>query len=160
MNAAAIRAERAIADWFGTIDWSSSLLGTPSFLTSYGKGAFNDPDLEDQMPDFPRVVISVTQSNPVMPKDTTCEMSVRIDLQVSADDSTETQILSVVRVLENALQDLFIEGGASVLNASISNDNGPFTAQFATPTDFGSTNVSDRSRVFSRTLTLFASATT
>lgn len=133
MNAAAIRAERAIADWLGTVDWSSSLLGTPSFLTSYGKGAFNDPDLEDRMPDFPRIVISVTQSNPVMPKDTTCEMTVRVDLQVSADDSTETQILSVVRVFENALQDLFLEGGASVLNASISNDNGPFTAQFATP---------------------------
>ena len=160
MNGVAMRTERALADWLAAQDWSASPLGTPSCLTSYGHGAFNDPDLEDRMPDFPRVVISVTQSNPVMPKDTTCEMSVRIDLQVSADDSTETQILSVVRVLENALQDLFIEGGASVLNASVYNDNGPFTAQFATPTDFGSTNVSDRSRVFSRTLTLFASATT
>ena len=160
MNAVSLRTERAIVDWLSSLDWSASDLGTPSCLTSYGKGAFNDPDLEDVMPDFPRIIVTVTQAAAVMPKDTTCEMSVRAELQVSADDSTETAILSIVRIFDNALQDLFLENGASVLDAAESNDNGAFTAQFATPTDFGSTSTTDRSRIFARTFTLFASATT
>lgn len=158
MNAVSIRAERALVDWLSSIDWYDSPIGTPACLTSYGHGAFNDPDLEDRMPDFPRIVASVSSSSPVMPKDTTCEMSCRIELQLSADDTSESSILKIVEIFDSALQDLFVD--SSILNADSSNVNGPFNAQFSTPIDFGSTVIQERSRVFGRTFTLFASATT
>ena len=160
MNAVSLRTERAIVDWLSGLDWSASPIGTPTCLTSFGHGAHSDPDLEDSMPSYPRIVVNVTRATPVMPSDTTCEMEVRVDLQLSADDTLESAVLKIVEIFDSALQDLFVENGALILSVGQYNENGPFTAQFAFPTDFGSTDIQDRSRVFSRTFTLFASATT
>ena len=160
MNAVSLRTERAIADWLSGLDWAASPIGSPTVLTSYSHGAHSDPDLEDSMPSYPRIIVNVTRATPVMPTDTTCEMEVRVDLQLSADDTNERSTLQIVEVFDSALQDLFVENGALILSVGILDPNGPFTAQFAFPTDFGSTDIQDRSRVFSRTFTLFASATT
>jgi hypothetical protein len=159
MNAVALRTERAIVDWLIGIDWSASPIGAPACLTSYGRGAFEDPDVEDVMPQFPRLVVAVSNAVPVTPFDTTCEMEVRVELQLSADDTNESSMLGITNVLDASLQDLFLDGGANILTVGETHQDGPFTAYFATPSDFGSTDVSERSRVFQRTFTLFASAT-
>ena len=160
MNAVALRTERALADWLSAQDWSASLIGTPTCLTSYGHGAFSDPDLEDRMPDFPRIVIKSINATPVFPTDRSCEIDISVTLQVSADDSSEPAILSIVQIFDNLLQYLCKEGNASSLNADDADLSGAFTAMFVLPSDFGSSDTSDRARTFSRSLTIFAAANT
>lgn len=160
MNGVAMRTERALADWLSAQDWSASPLGTPYCLTSYGKGVFNDPDLEDVMPDFPRIVIRSSTATPVHPITQTCEIDVTATLQLSADDTTESDALLVVAAFENILQPLFVDDNISNLNAGNDDLSGPYTAFFATPSDFGANDMSDRSRTFSRSMTIFAAANT
>ena len=159
MNAVALRAERAIADYLSAADWTSSGAGVPTCLTSYSRGAFNDPDEEDTMPDLP-IVISATSARPVQRTDLTCEVEISIEFQFSADDTNEVDILSSMVVLDSLLLPLFDQTGASVLNADDQHESGPFTAQFAMPNDFAGSSISNRSRNFQRTLTLYCSATT
>jgi len=158
MNAVALRTERALADWLAAQDWSSSPLGTPACLTSYGHGAFNDPDLEDQMPDFPRIVVRASTAVPVHPLDRTCEVDVSAVLQLSADDTSEAHLLAVVQIFENLLQYLYVDGNISELNADDTDPAGGFNAQFAVPVDFGVSDTSERARTFTRTMTIFAAA--
>ena len=158
MNAVALRTERALADWLAAQDWSSSPLGTPACLTSYGHGAFNDPDLEDQMPDFPRIVIRAGSAVPVHPLDRTCEVDVSAVLQLSADDTSEAHLLAVVQIFENLLQYLYVDGNISELNADDTDPAGGYNAQFAVPVDFGVSDTSERARTFTRSMTIFAAA--
>ena len=158
MNAVALRTERALADWLAAQDWSSSPLGTPACLTSYGHGSFNDPDLEDQMPDFPRIVVRASTAVPVHPLDRTCEVDVSAVLQLSADDTSEAHLLAVVQIFENLLQYLYVDGNISELNADDTDPAGGFNAQFAVPVDFGVSDTSERARTFTRTMTIFAAA--
>ena len=158
MNGVAMRTERALADWLAAQDWSASPLGTPACLTSYGHGAFNDPDLEDRMPDFPRIVIRSSTAVPVHPIDRTCELDVTATLQLSADDTSESDALLTVAAFENILQPLFVDDNISDLNVGDDNASGGFTAFFATPTDFGVNDVNERARTFSRSMTIFAAA--
>jgi len=158
MNGVGLRTEKALVDWLAAQDWSSSLLGTPYCLTSYGKGAFNDPDLEDVMPSFPRIVVKAMNASAIFHSDKSSEIDVTATLQVSADDSTEPQILSIVEIFDNLMQYICIDGNASVLNSTDSNESGPFTAMFAIPADLGSSDTSDRARIFPRSVTIFAAA--
>lgn len=158
MNAVALRTERALADWLAAQDWSSSPLGTPSCLTSYGHGAFADADLEDRMPDFPRIVVKASTAFPVHPLDRTCELDVSAVLQLSADDTAEYQLLAVVQVFDNLLQYLFVDGNISELNADDANPSGGYNAQFIVPTDFGINDTSERARTYTRSMTIFAAA--
>lgn len=158
MNGVAMRTERALADWLAAQDWSASPLGTPACLTSYGHGAFNDPDLEDRMPDFPRIVIRSSTAVPVHPIDRTCELDVTATLQLSADDTSESDALLTVAAFENIIQPLFVDDNISDLNAGDDDPSGGFTAFFATPTDFGVNDTSERARTFSRSMTIFAAA--
>ena len=158
MNAVALRTERALADWLAAQDWSASPLGTPSCLTSYGHGAFADADLEDRMPDFPRIVVKASTAVPVHPLDRTCELDVSAVLQLSADDTSETHLLSAVQVFDNFLQYLFVDGNVSELNADDTNPSGGYNAQFIVPTDFGISDTSERARTYTRSMTIFAAA--
>lgn len=158
MNAVALRTERALADWLAAQDWSDSPIGTPACLTSYGHGAFNDPDLEDKMPDFPRIVVKASTAVPVHPLDRTCELDVSAVLQLSADDTSESQVLSVVQIFENLLQYLYVDGNIAELNADDTDPAGGYNAQFAVPVDFGVTDTSERARTFTRSMTIFAAA--
>ena len=158
MNAVALRTERALVDWLAAQDWSASPLGTPTCLTSYGHGAFADPDLEDQMPDFPRIVVRSSTAVPVHPIDRTCEVDVTATLQLSADDTPEYNVLATVAAFEDILQPLFVDDNISELNAGEYNPSGGFVAYFATPTDFGVNDTSERARTFSRSMTIFAAA--
>ncbi len=92
--------------------------------------------------------------------DTTCEVDISVEFQFSADDTGESQFLSSMQALDNLLEPLFDDGGASVLDAPEDDASGPFTAQFAVPNDFGGNTISNRSRNFARTFTLYCSATT
>jgi len=158
MNAVALRTERALADWLAAQDWSASPLGTPACLTSYGHGAFNDPDLEDQMPDFPRIVVRASTAVPVHPLDRTCEVDVSAVLQLSADDTSEDHLLAVVQIFENLLQYLYVDDNILELNADDNDPAGGYNAQFAVPVDFGITDTSERARTFTRSMTIFAAA--
>lgn len=158
MNAVALRTERALADWLAAQDWSVSPLGTPACLTSYGHGAFADADLEDRMPDFPRIVVKASTAVPVHPLDRTCELDVSAVLQLSADDTAEYQLLAVVQVFDNLLQYLFVDGNVSELNADDTNPSGGYNAQFIVPTDFGINDTSERARTYTRSMTIFAAA--
>lgn len=158
MNAVALRAERALADWLAAQDWSASGTGTPTCLTSYGHGAFADFDREDQMPDFPRIVVRASSTVPVHPIDRTCEIDLSAVLQISADDTTENNLLKTVQVFEDLLQYLFVDDNVTELSAGDDSPYGGFDAQFAVPVDFGVSDTSERARTFTRTMTLFAAA--
>lgn len=159
MNGVALRAEKALVDYLASGNWSGAGAGTPSFLTSYSRGLYDDPDEQDTMPNFPRVVVSSTSARPIQRTDLTCEVDIEIELQLSADDTDEADVLTTVAALDSLILPLFDDGGASVLNADQDDANGPFTAQFATPSDFGASSISNRSRTFTRSITLFCSAT-
>lgn len=92
--------------------------------------------------------------------DLTCEVEIEVELQLSADDTDESAALSTVRILDNRILPLFDDSGASDLDAAEDDGNGPFTAQFAAPLDFGASSISNRSRTFTRNFTLYCSATT
>ena len=62
MNAAALRAELAVADYLAAADWSTSGAGTPTCLTSYSRGLYDDPDDQDVMPNFPRLIVSTNST--------------------------------------------------------------------------------------------------
>ena len=158
MNAVALRAEKAVADYLAAADWSSSGTGTPTCLTSYSRGLYDDPDLQDTMPNFPRIIVSTNSARPVQRTDLTCEVEVEVELQLSADDTDEADALSTVRVLDNRILPLVDDTGASALDAAANDDSGPFTAQFAAPLDFGASSISNRSRTFTRTFTIYCSA--
>jgi hypothetical protein len=160
MNAVALRAEKAVADYLAAADWSGSGAGTPTCLTSYSRGLYDDPDLEDIMPNFPRLVVSTNSARPVQRVDLTNEVEVSVELQLSADDTDEATVLTTVQVLDNRILPLFDDAGASALDAPSNDASGPFTAQFAAPLDFGAASISNRSRTFTRTFTLYCSATT
>lgn len=159
MNAVALRAELAVADYLAAADWSTSGAGTPTCLTSYSRGLYDDPDDQDVMPNFPRLVVSTNSARPVQRTDLTCEIEIAVELQLSADDTDESSMLTTVRVLDNRILPLFDDAGASALDAGANDASGPFTAQFAAPLDFGASSISNRSRTFTRTFTLFCSAT-
>lgn len=158
MNAVALRAERALADWLAAQDWSASGTGTPTCLPSYGHGAFTDFDREDQMPDFPRIVVRASSTVPIHPIDRICEIDLSAVLQISADDTTENNLLKTVQVFEDLLQYLFVDDNVSELSAGDDSPHGGFDAQFAVPVDFGVSDTSERARTFTRTMTLFAAA--
>jgi hypothetical protein len=159
MNAVALRAEKAVADYLAAADWSASGAGTPTCLTSYSRGLYDDPDEQDVMPNFPRLVVSTNSARPVQRTDLTCELEIAIELQLSADDTDEADVLTTVQVLDNRILPLFDESGASALDTPSNDASGPFTAQFAAPLDFGAASISNRSRTFTRTFTLYCSAT-
>ena len=159
MNAVALRAELAVADYLAAADWSASGAGTPTCLTSYSRGLYDDPDEQDVMPNFPRLVVSTNSARPVQRTDLTCELEIAIELQLSADDTDEADVLTTVQVLDNRILPLFDDAGASALDAPADDASGPFTAQFAAPLDFGAASISNRSRTFTRTFTLYCSAT-
>jgi hypothetical protein len=159
MNAVALRAEKAVADYLAAADWSASGAGTPTCLTSYSRGLYDDPDEQDVMPNFPRLVVSTNSARPVQRTDLTCELEIAVELQLSADDTDEADVLTTVQVLDNRILPLFDDAGASVLDAPSNDASGPFTAQFAAPLDFGAASISNRSRTFTRTFTLYCSAT-
>ena len=150
MNAVALRAEKAVADYLAAADWSGSGSGTPTCLTSYSRGLYDDPDLEDVMPNFPRLVVSTNSARPVQRVDLTNEVEVSVE---------EAAVLTTVQVLDNRILPLFDDSGASALDAPTNDASGPFTAQFAAPLDFGAASISNRSRTFTRTFTLYCSAT-
>lgn len=158
MNAVALRTEKALVDWMIGRDWSTSPLGVPNILTSYGHGAFDDPDLQDEMPNFPRIIVRTTSCIPVHVIDRTCEIEAFVTLELSADDTKEYEVLSIVQIFENILQSLFVDGNISQLNAAETNPSGGFNAQFAVPTDFGINDTSERARTFTRSMTIFAAA--
>jgi hypothetical protein len=110
------------------------------------------------MPDFPRIVIRSSTAVPVHPIDRTCELDVTATLQLSADDTSESDALLTVAAFENILQPLFVDDNISDLNAGDDDPSGGFTAFFATPTDFGVNDTSERARTFSRSMTIFAAA--
>jgi len=159
MNAVALRAELAVADYLAAANWSASGAGTPTCLTSYSRGLYDDPDDQDVMPNFPRLVVSTNSARPMQRTDLTCEVEIAVELQLSADDTDEAAVLTTVQVLDNLILPLFDDAGASVLDAAANDASGPFTAQFAAPLDFGASSISNRSRTFTRTFTLFCSAT-
>lgn len=159
MNAVALRAEKAVADYLAAADWSGSGSGTPTCLTSYSHGLYDDPDEQDVMPNFPRLVVSTNSARPVQRVDLTNEVEVSVELQLSADDTDEAAVLTTVQVLDNRILPLFDDSGASALDAPSNDASGPFTAQFAAPLDFGAASISNRSRTFTRTFTLYCSAT-
>ena len=159
MNAVALRAEKAVADYLAAADWSASSIGAPACLTSYSRGLYDDPDLQDTMPNFPRIVISTNSARPVQRTDLTCEVEVDVELQLSADDTDESAALSIVRILDDRILPLFDDTGASALDAAANDVDGPFTAQFAAPLDFGASSISNRARTFTRTFSLYCSAT-
>jgi hypothetical protein len=159
MNAVALRAEKAVADYLAAADWSASGAGTPTCLTSYSRGLYDDPDEQDVMPNFPRLVVSTNSARPVQRTDLTCELEIAVELQLSADDTDEADVLTTVQVLDNRILPLFDDAGASTLDAPSNDASGPFTAQFAAPLDFGAASISNRSRTFTRTFTLYCSST-
>ena len=159
MNAVALRAEKAVADYLAAADWSASGAGTPTCLTSYSRGLYDDQDEQDVMPNFPRLVVSTNSARPVQRTDLTCELEIAVELQLSADDTDEADVLTTVQVLDNRILPLFDDAGASTLDAPSNDVSGPFTAQFAAPLDFGAASISNRSRTFTRTFTLYCSAT-
>jgi len=159
MNAVALRAELAVADYLAAANWSASGAGTPTCLTSYSRGLYDDPDDQDVMPNFPRLVVSTNSARPMQRTDLTCEVEIAVELQLSADDTDEAAMLTTVQVLDNRILPLFDDAGASVLNAPSNDPSGPFTAQFAAPLDFGASSISNRSRTFTRTFTLYCSST-
>ena len=111
------------------------------------------------MPNFPRLVVSTNSARPVQRTDLTCELEIAVELQLSADDTDEADVLTTVQALDNRILPLFDESGASALDAPSNDASGPFTAQFAAPLDFGAASISNRSRTFTRTFTLYCSAT-
>ena len=159
MNAVALRAEKAVADYLAATDWSASGAGIPTCLTSYSRGLYDDPDEQDVMPNFPRLVVSTNSARPVQRTDLTCELEIAVELQLSADDTDEADVLTTVQVLDNRILPLFDDAGASALDAPANDASGPFRAQFAAPLDFGAASISNRSRTFTRTFTLYCSAT-
>jgi hypothetical protein len=159
MNAVALRAELAVADYLAAANWSASGAGTPTCLTSYSRGLYDDPDDQDVMPNFPRLVVSTNSARPMQRTDLTCEIEIAVELQLSADDTDEAAVLTTVQVLDNLILPLFDDAGASALDALSNDASGPFTAQFAAPLDFGAASISNRSRTFTRIFTLYCSAT-
>ena len=184
MNAVALRAEQAVADYLGGAVWpsdgfvllesgdnlliesGSSIiygigLGAPSVLTSFSHGEFEDEDEQDTMPVFPRIVVMSTNAAPVQRFDITCEVGMTCEMQVSADDTTTVELMEIMHRFDSLLADLLADSpGPSVLDATADNEFGPFTAQFCTPLDFGQSSVQNRSRTFQRSFTIFCSATT
>jgi len=159
MNSAALRAERAVADYLAAGTWTD--VTEPTCLTSYDRGIFTEAseEVRDTMPAFPYLIVRSMASNPVHPQDLTHEMVIAVDLYLSADEATAANVLKTVGLLEGLLRELFDDGGAADLNAAADNANGAFQAHFAFPGDFGGSSVEGRARVFNRTFTLFASAT-
>ena len=183
MNGVALRAELALAEYLSAASWpddaeilledgnllllesGSSIiysrgLGAPDVLPSFARGEYEDEDEQDTMPAFPRIVVSAQSAMPMQRDDLTCEVQIQVELQVSADDSTRLDIRETVGRLDGLILPLFDESGSAVLNAGVDSEWGPFTSQFAVPSDFGQSSVSNRSRTFQRTFSLFCSATT
>jgi len=183
MNGVALRAELALADYLSAASWpddaemllesgdlllledSGSIiisrgLGAPDVLPSFARGEFEDEEDQDTMPAFPRIVVSAQSAMPMQRDDLTCEVQIQIELQVSADDSTRLDIRETTGRLDGLIFPLFGQSGSAVLNAGVDSEWGPFSSQFAVPSDFGQSSMSNRSRTFQRTFSLFCSATT
>jgi hypothetical protein len=158
MNSAALRAERAVADYLAAATWTD--VTEPTCLASYDRGALSAQSEEtaDSMPSFPYLIVRATSSNPVHPQDLTHEIQITVDLHLSADDAEASGVMKTVGLLEGLIRELF-EDGSTDLNAAADNANGAFQAHFAFPGDFGGSSVEGRARVFNRTFTLFGSAT-
>ena len=69
-----------------------------------------------------------------------------------------TTYLRPLQRFEDILQPLFVDDNISELNAGEYNPSGGFVAYFATPTDFGMNDTSERARTFSRSMRIFAAA--
>lgn len=161
MSATPLRAERAIADFLTAANWGEGVTA-PKALASYdlGQESAQDDGVRNTMPDLPYVVIRTTASQSVHPQDRTQEMTVSLDLYVSADDVNPVAAASLAGTLDDIILPLFDTDGAAVLNAAVDHADGPFTAQYAFPGDLGGSSVEGRARVFNRIITLIGSATT
>ena len=182
MNGVSLRAELALADYLSAASWpddavlllesgdlillesGSSIiysqgLGAPDVLPSFSRGEYEAEEDQDTLPAFPRIIVSAQSATPMQRTDLTCEVQIQVELQVSADDSTRLQIRETVGRLEGLILPLFDDSGSVVLNADVDSEWGPFNAQFAVPADFGQSSVSNRSRTYQRTFSLFCSAT-
>ena len=183
MNGVALRAELAVAEYLSAASWpddselllesgdlllledsgsiiTSRGLGTPDVLPSFSRGEYEDEEEQDTMPVFPRIVVSSSSAMPMQRDDLTCEVQMQVELQVSADDSDRLRIRETAGRLDGLILPLFDESGSAVLNADVDSEWGPFSSQFAVPSDFGQSSISNRSRTFQRTFSLFCSATT
>jgi hypothetical protein len=182
MNGVALRAEQALADYFAAASWpddsvlliesgsklllenASSIiysqgLGAPDALPSFSRGEYEDEDIQDTMPAFPRIIVSAQSATPLQRTDLTCEVQIQVELQVSADDSTRVQIRETVGRLDGLILPLFDDNGSAVLNAGVESEWGPFNSQFAVPGDFGGSSIANRSRTYQRTFSIYCSAT-
>jgi hypothetical protein len=134
-------------------------LGAPDALPSFSRGEYEDEDIQDTMPAFPRIIVSAQSATPLQRTDLTCEVQIQVELQVSADDSTRGQIRETVGRLDGLILPLFDDNGSSVLNAGVDSEWGPFNSQFAVPGDFGGSSIANRSRTYQRTFSIYCSAT-
>jgi hypothetical protein len=182
MNGVALRAEQAVVDYLTAQTWPSdgSLLlesgsallledlgaiilgyglGAPQVLPSFSRGEYEDEDTQDTLPAYPRIIITAQSATPMQRMDSTCEVSIQTELQMSADDSRAIDIREMVGALDAYLFPLFDQTGASVLDAGTDSDWGPFVAQFAVPSEFGQSSTQNRARTYQRAFTLYCSAT-
>jgi hypothetical protein len=181
MNAVGLRTEIALAEYLSNANWpnesdiliesgsklllenggaiiNSRGLGVPSVLTSFEGGGFEVDDEPEGMPNFPRVVIRSSSVIPVHPTERTCEVDVAAVLQLSADDTGQNYMMITVQAFDDLLQRLFVDQNISDLDSDDDHVYGGFSAQYATPTDFGVSETNERARTFSRSMTIFAAA--
>lgn len=181
MNAVGLRTEIAIAEYLSNSQWpndsdilleSGSLLlledggsiissrgfGVPNVLTSFEGGGFEVEDQAEGMPTFPRIVVRSTSAIPEHPFDRTCQIDITTTLQLSADDTNQNYMMISVQAYDDLLQRLFVDGNISDLDSNEDHSYGGFLAQYATPTDFGVSEINERARNFTRSMTIFAAA--
>lgn len=161
MNATSLRAERALADYLNAADWGEGIT-RPRSLASYDLGAetYQDDQVQNKRPPFPYVFVRATSSQSIHPLSRTQEITLSLDLYVSADDVNPDGVSAIAGAMDELVLPLFDDAGAAVLDAAADHASGPFTAQHAFPGDLGGSSVEGRARVFNRTITLIGSATT
>lgn len=155
MNAVALKAELELSAYLRGLTWPSGV--DVAVVESYSRGAQSaeDPEITDQMPAFPRVVVRCSDSSAVDNDVDVHECSMEVELQTSADDEEMSEMFNLLQVMDAGIQALTYSDGWENLNQAVDGSTPGFDCQFALPGAYSGSRVDNRARVFQRSLTLF-----
>jgi hypothetical protein len=158
MNAVALQTEKAVRLYLEGLTWPTP---APTVLVSYGRGALSSESIaeEDDMPNFPRIVVRATSADPVSPEVDVHQVPVSVDLYVSADDSETAETFDLLAVMETGLQELTYNNNWTDLNMAASPTATGFDCQFVTPSSGSDVSAQNRARVITRAMNIWGRTT-
>jgi hypothetical protein len=154
MNAVGLKAEMALKAFLEGLSWGDVDV---TVLTSFDRGSqsYANPEEPDGMPSLPYIVVRCEDSTQTHSQIDVHECSMAIDLRTQADDEQPTEMFTLLQIMEEGLQSLCYGDGWDDLSIAVSGTTPGFDCQYAQPGSFSGMRPEDRTRVFTRSLTVW-----